>query len=62
LRITKTRPPRFKVGTGRRVPLIHRGLTLELRWHGDIGSDIIRTDSAACREAGDDDRSKEVFR
>jgi hypothetical protein len=45
----------------RRLPVIYRGLAMEMVRHGYIGPDIVGADSAARRDAGDNDRSKEVF-
>ena len=61
LRITETRPPCGEVGTGSRVPVIYCGLALEPLQHEHIGPDVIGADSAACRQAGNNECGKDMF-
>ena len=49
-----------QVGARSRVPVIDRGLALELLGHGYVRPDVIRADRAPRQEAGGDVQSNDV--
>ena len=61
LRIAETRPPCDEIGLGSGMPLVYRWLAQVPLRHGHIGPDVVGTDSAAGREAGNNEYGKGAF-